>query len=97
MSLKLKVISIYDRIEAADERCIEIVQELRNTCSPGETRSLNQEYLWTVNVVIRLCNELLESEPDDYMEEEDFRINLARFQERYEHILEELNNSNDTV
>jgi len=87
----ISVISIYDRIQAADERCKDIRLELDNECTLGETRSLNQEYLWTVNVVIRLCNELLESEIEDpYGEEVDFRIKLTYFQERYEGIRDEL-------
>ena len=95
----LRTISIYDRIEAADERCQEIVEELKNLppieYSPRETRGLTQEYLWTVNVIIRVCDELLDIEPEDaYGEEVDFRIKMVSFQEKYENILEDINNNN---
>ena len=95
----LRVVSIYDRIQAATERSDEIVEELRNLPSieyaPKETRALNQEYLWTVNLIIRLCDELLETEPEDvYGEEVDFRIKMVYFQEKYENILEDINTNN---
>ena len=91
----IKLISIYDRIQAAHERCQEIEQQLKTLSITedihGESRSLNREYLWTVSVIIRLCDDLLETEPEDvYGEEVDFRINIVYFQERYENILEDL-------
>ena len=87
----MKLISTYDRIKAADSRCKEIVEELRNLppieYCPQETRGLNQEYSWTVTFIINQCNAILESEPDDlFGEEVDFRIKLTYFQERYEQI-----------
>jgi len=86
----LRMISIYDRIEAADERCREIQQELDNQCSPKDTQSLTGEYTWTVGVIIRLCDELLETELEDvYGEEVDFRIKLTHFQENYQNILDD--------
>ena len=93
--MHLRAISIYDRIEAADERCKEIAEQLRalpgiEYC-PEETRSLNNEYIWTVNLIIRLCDDVLESEPEDvYGEEVDFRIKLSHFQERYENIRDQI-------
>ena len=87
----MKLISTYDRIKAADERCKEIVEELRNLppieYCPQETRGLNQEYSWTITFIINQCDAILESEPDDqFGEEVDFRIKLAYFQEHYEQI-----------
>jgi len=93
----LRAVSIYDRIQAATERSDEIVEELKNLPSieyaPKETRALNQEYLWTVNLIIRLCDELLETEPEDlYGPEMDFRMKMSYFQEKYENILKDINN-----
>ena len=98
----MRLSSTYDRIKCADGRCQEIVQELKELPSieycPQETRGLNQEYLWSVTFIINQCQHILDSDSDDaYGEEVDFRIKLAYFQERYEGILEEINNSSGTV
>ena len=91
----MQLLSTYERIQSAHERCAEIVEELRGLKTeyyPKEVRGLNKEYLWTVDVIIRLCDEILESEPDDpYGEEVDFRIKLAYFQEHYEQIRDSVN------
>jgi|LULM01.1.fsa_nt_gb hypothetical protein len=87
----MKLLSEYDRIKAAHERCTEITHELRELppieYAPKETRALTREYLWTVDVIIRLCDEILKTEPEDpYGDEVDFRIKLEYFQEHYEEI-----------
>jgi len=90
----LKLLSTYQRIKSADERCTQIVEELRNLKTeyhPQEVRGLNKEFIWTVNSIIRMCDEILDSEPEDiYGEEVDFRIKLTYFQERYEGIRDEI-------
>ena len=94
-SYMLRLISIYDRIQAAHERCIGIGLELQALpdveYAPKETRSLNQEYIWTAGLIVRMCDELLETKPDDeYGEEVDFRIDIDKFRNKYEDILETL-------
>lgn len=91
----MRLLSTYERIQSADERCNEIVQELASLppieYCPEETRGLVKEYKWTVDLIIRLCDDILESESDDvYGEEVDFRIKLTYFQERYEQIREQI-------
>ena len=96
----MRLLSTYERIKAADDRCKEIVKELRDLppieYCPQETRGLNREYLWSVTFIINQCQHILESESDDsYGEEVDFRIKLAYFQEHYEQILDKINNRSD--
>ena len=91
----LRLISIYDRIQAAHERCMGIGVELKALpdieYAPRETRGLNQEYIWTAGLIVRMCDELLETEPDDeYGEEVDFRIKIGNFRNKYEDIVERL-------
>lgn len=93
----MKTLSTYERIQSADARCREIVEELRNLppieYCPQQTRGLNKEYIWTAKLIVRLCDDILESEPDDvYGEEVDFRIKLTYFQEHYENIIEQVDN-----
>ena len=96
----MKLLSTYERIKCADERCKEIVEELKALSPieycPQETKGLTQEYIWSVTFVINQCQAILDSESDDiYGEEVDFRIKLSYFQERYEHVLEKINNHSD--
>jgi len=91
----VRLLSTYERIKSADERCNEIVEELKALPSieycPEETRGLNQEYLWSVQFIINQCQHILDSESDDvYGEEVDFRIKLTYYQERYENILDKI-------
>ena len=91
----MRLLSTYERIQAADQRCNEIVEELQHLPSieycPQQTRGLNQEYIWSVTFIINQCNAILESESDDaYGEEVDFRIKLTYFQEHYEDILDKI-------
>tara|TARA_Y100000310_G_C20221614_1_gene596000 strand:- start:211 stop:510 length:300 start_codon:yes stop_codon:yes gene_type:complete len=96
------LLSTYERIKCADERCKEIGQELSRLpameyCEEGQrlqTRGLNQEYIWSATFIINQCQHILDSQLDDaYGEEVDFRIKLSYFQEYYEQVIESLNNS----
>lgn len=86
----MNITSLHKRITSADYRAREIVEELKDLKTeyhPREVRGLTQEYMWTVERIIDMCDEILESEPTDiYGEEVDFRIKLEYFQERYEGI-----------
>ena len=79
----------YQRIKAADDRCREIVQELRELPSiedcPQETRGLNQELQWSCTFIINQCNMIIES--DEYGNQRDFRAKMIQFKERYEDTL----------
>jgi hypothetical protein len=79
----------YRRIKAADQRCKEIVQELRELppieYCPQETRGLNQEFIWSCTFIINQCDMILES--DEYGKQRDFRAKMTRFKERYEDTL----------
>ena len=99
----MRLISTYDRIKAADDRCNEIVKELAalpemEYCAKNErnlTRSLNQEYLWSAQFIINQCGYIIESE--EYSEDYDFQIKMSNFQKRYEDILEHINNHSGNV
>ena len=95
----MRLLSTYDRIKSADDRCKEIARELAalppmEYCTESErlqTRGLNQEYMWSATFIVNQCQHILDSEPDDvYGEEVDFRIKLSYFQEHYEQILEKI-------
>ena len=90
----MKLLSTYDRIKSADGRCKEIVKELqvlKTEYHPKEVRSLVKEYQWTIGVIIRLCDDILNESPEDeYGEEIDFRIKLSYFQEYYENIRDKI-------
>ena len=95
----MRLLSTYDRIKCADERCKEIARELAalpsmEYCVESErlqTRGLNQEYCWSAIFIVNQCQHILDSESDDvYGEEVDFRIKLSYFQEHYEQILDKI-------
>jgi len=83
----------YTRIQAADERCWEIVEELSalpemEYCDKGQrlqTKGLNQEFLWSANFIINQCDAILESNQyQNSGEDVDFRIQLVKFKENWE-------------
>jgi hypothetical protein len=90
----MSISTAYERLQAAHTRAGEIVNELKTTKTeyhPQQVRGLNKEYIWTVGRIIRLCDEILESDSDDpYGEEVDFRIKLSYFQEHYEDICDKI-------
>ena len=95
----MRILSTYERIKCADERCREIVKELEalppiEYC-PQETRGLNQEYLWSAQFIINQCQYVIDS--DEWVDDIDFQIQMSNFQKYYEDVLEEINNHSDTV
>ena len=91
----MRILSTYERIKCADERCIEIIKELEALHCPQQTRGLNQEYLWSVQFIINQCQYVIDS--DEWSDDIDFQIQMSNFQKHYEDILEEINNHSDTV
>jgi hypothetical protein len=52
---------------------------------PQEVRSLNKEFEWTILCIIRMCNQILDEEPEDmYGEEIDQRIKVEKILYKYE-------------
>ena len=88
----MKLRLTYQRIKAADKRCGEIVQELRDLPSieycPQQTRGLNQEFIWSCTFIINQCNAILES--DEYGKQEEFSAKMTQFKARYESTLRKI-------
>ena len=95
----MKILSTYERIKCADERCREIAEELNTLVPieycPQETRGLNQEYLWSALFIINQCQYVIDS--DKWADDIDFQIQMSIFQKRYEDVLVEINYHSDTV
>lgn len=95
----MRLLSTYERIKCADERCKEIVEELRalppiEYC-PEQTRGLNQEYMWSAQFIINQCQYIIDS--DKWADDIDFQIKMSNFQKQYEDKLEKINNYGDTI
>ena len=99
----MKILSTYERIKAADIRCKEIIQELKQLppmeyCAEGDrlqTRGLNQEYMWSAKFIINQCQYVIDS--DEWVDDVDFQIKMSNFQKHYEDILEHINNHSDSI
>ena len=99
----MRILTTYERIKCADERCQEIGQELGRLppmehCVESQrrqTRSLNQEYLWSAQFIINQCQYVIDSE--EWAHDIDFQIKMSKFQKRYEDLLEKINNYSDSV
>ena len=97
----MRLLTTYDRIKAADARCKEIVEELRNIppmehCEEGQrlqTRGLNQEFLWSAQFIVNQCNYIIDS--DEWDDDVDFQIKMSNFREHYKDKLEHINNHSE--
>lgn len=97
----MRLLTTYERIRAADARCKEIVEELRDIppmeyCEEGQrlqTRGLNQEYLWSAQFIINQCQYIIDS--DEWGYDSDFQWKMDKFQKKYKEKLEKINNYNE--
>tara|TARA_Y100000310_G_C20044239_1_gene517595 strand:- start:148 stop:444 length:297 start_codon:yes stop_codon:yes gene_type:complete len=97
----MRLLTTYDRIRAADIRCKEIVEELRELpvieyCEEGQrlqTRGLNQEYLWSAQFIINQCQYIIDS--DEWGYNSDFQWKMYKFQKDYKEKLDKINNYNE--
>jgi hypothetical protein len=80
----------YKRLAAsvADaEYIVEKLRKLKTEYHPQEVRSLVRQYEWTVLFIRRMCNEILDKDPEDmYGIEIDNRINVEKILYKYEEI-----------
>lgn len=91
----MRVLDRFELLSSMIDRAREIVVELRPLdveYYPLEVRGLVREYEYTVNKIIKTCNQILD-EPtvDSYGIEVDKRIKVEYILEKYENIKEEVN------
>jgi hypothetical protein len=101
----LKVLTPYQRVSAAVDRCKEIQTTLKEASWQRQLDaevdvkligSLTKEFQWTVKKIITICNEGLDQDIEgEYGQEVDERIKLEQILEQYSRVWDQIKDKNE--
>ena len=90
----MRILSKYELLESSIDRVKQIEEELKTLKTeyhPRQVRGLCIEYKYTIEKIIKFCNNILDEEPEDkYGIEIDNRIKVSGILDRYRKLYNEV-------